>query len=211
MNSAWPAVESEWDVAVAAFLRANPDWLSRHPEVYRALTPPVRVHGDAMADHMVAMLQQERQHAYAMTTQQRSLLAAGRAAASSISRVQEGVLALMAAENTVEFVLQDLPSLMQADATCLCVRLDFPGYRSTDVARLEELLAQRDLVFRSGPTDAVALYAEAAPLALHDVLILLPDLGVLGLASRAPFDQASPQTRADLRFLGRAVSAALLR
>ena len=45
---------------VAAFLRANPGWLSEHPELYRVLHPPRRLHGEAMADHMAAMLTLER-------------------------------------------------------------------------------------------------------------------------------------------------------
>ena len=52
--------------AVAAFLRANPDWLADNPELYRILTPPNRVHGEALADHMAAMVHAERAHAAAM-------------------------------------------------------------------------------------------------------------------------------------------------
>ncbi len=35
---------------VSAFLRANPHFLAEHPELYRVLAPPQRVHGDALAD-----------------------------------------------------------------------------------------------------------------------------------------------------------------
>ena len=52
--------------AVAAFLRAHPEFLAERPELYRALTPPRRVHGEALADHMAAMLIAEREYAGAM-------------------------------------------------------------------------------------------------------------------------------------------------
>ena len=36
--------------AVEAFLRANPGFLAERPGLYRALSPPERVHGEALAD-----------------------------------------------------------------------------------------------------------------------------------------------------------------
>ena len=48
---------------VEGFLRANPAWLAEHPELYRVLEPPVRVHGDGVTDHMAAMLQVQRERA----------------------------------------------------------------------------------------------------------------------------------------------------
>ena len=59
---------------VEAFLRANPAWLAEHPELCRVLEPPVRMHGEGLADHMAAMLRVQRERAD-------GLLAAGRATA----------------------------------------------------------------------------------------------------------------------------------
>jgi len=87
----------ETDAAlVEAFLRANPGWLADHPELYRVLVPPNRVHGEALADHMAAMVRAERVHAAAMAARADSVLAAGRAAAGLAQRVQAAVLALIA-------------------------------------------------------------------------------------------------------------------
>ena len=52
------------------------------------LEPPVRMHGEGLADHMAAMLRVQRERAD-------GLLAAGRATASLASRVQDAVLALL--------------------------------------------------------------------------------------------------------------------
>jgi uncharacterized protein YigA (DUF484 family) len=80
---------AEADAAfVEAFLRANPAWLADHPELYRVLEPPTRVHGDGVTDHMAAMLRVQRERAD-------GLLAAGRATAGLAGRVQDAVLALL--------------------------------------------------------------------------------------------------------------------
>src|SRR3979409_1906144 len=91
-----PATEPEkYDsTAVAAFLRANPDYLANNPDLYRILTPPTRVHGEVLADHMAAMVHAERAHAAAMEERADDVLAAGRAAAGMASRVQAAVVGL---------------------------------------------------------------------------------------------------------------------
>ena len=54
------AVVVDDEALVAAFLREHPAWLSEHPELYRVLAPPERVHGDGLADHMAARGDRER-------------------------------------------------------------------------------------------------------------------------------------------------------
>ncbi len=63
MTAARPLPDAAESDLVAAFLRAHPAWLAEHPELYRLLAPPRRVHGEALADHMAAMLRAERAHA----------------------------------------------------------------------------------------------------------------------------------------------------
>src|SRR5689334_21904255 len=65
MNAPFPHRKPESDdgAFVERFLRANPGWLAERLELYRVLTPPARVHGERLADHMAAMLRAERAHA----------------------------------------------------------------------------------------------------------------------------------------------------
>ncbi len=105
---------------VAAFLRANPGWLRDNPELYRVLHPPLRLHGEALADHMAAMLERERERARAECARADSVLAAGRAAAGLAARVQDAVLALIRAADPAEFVAAELPALLAVDAARLC-------------------------------------------------------------------------------------------
>ena len=107
---------------VEAFLRANPAWLAEHPELYRVLAPPARVHGDGLADHMAAMLRVQRERAD-------GLLAAGRATAGLAARVQDAVLALLRSSDPADCVSGEMPGILAVDAAHLCIEADHPGAR----------------------------------------------------------------------------------
>ncbi len=199
---------------VAAFLRENPSWLAENPELYRVLTPPCRVYGEPLADHMAAMLRAERAHAAEMSAQAHGILAAGRAAAGLTARVQEAVLALMRAGDTLDCVLHAFPGLLGLDAVGVCVEGDLPGARRLPTGTIARLLGGRDVVFRDAPADAPQLHAEAARLARHDALARVPDAGVPALLALVARDRSvlePGQGAGALAFLGRAVGAALAR
>jgi len=199
---------------VVAFLRAHPEFLARRPELYRALEPPERVHGERMADHMAAMLMAERAHAGAMAERADGVLAAGRAAAGMAQRVQEAVLALIrAGDDVAECVAAEWPALLAIDAASLCLEgTAHPGARPLAPGQVVRLLGHRAVVFRAGGEDAAALHGEAAWLARHEALLRLPGEGVPGLVALAardagPLDPA--QGLGPLAFLARAAAAAL--
>lgn len=205
MSEARPLPEAAGSDLVAAFLRANPAWLAEHPELYRLLAPPRRVHGEVLADHMAAMLRAARAHASA-------LVDAGRAAAGMAERVQAAVLALLSGGDPVECVSTELADLLGIDAVAICVEADTPGCRALPPRTVARLLDGRDVVFRDAPPDAVLLHGEAARLARHDALVRVPAHGpptLLALASREKRALDPAQGAGALAFLGRAVAAAL--
>ena len=197
--------------AVAAFLRANPSWLAEHPELYLLLSPPVRVYGERLADHMAAMLRAARARAASLAEQAHGVLTARRAAAGLAARVQEAVLALMRTPDPAECVVTEVPGLLGVDAAALCVEGHSPGARSLPPAAVAGLLGARDVVFREAPGDAPLLHGEAALLARHDALVRVnlagpPALLALAARERRALD---PREGAEaLAFLGRAVAAA---
>jgi uncharacterized protein len=204
--------EEEEADEVAAFLRARPRFLAERPDLYRALVPPQRIHGEPMADHMLAMLRAERRHAAAMAERADGVLAAGRAAAGMAQRVQGAVLALIAARDVADCVAYVLPGLLALDAAALCMEADAPGVRRLPAGVVTALLGGRDVVFRACPDDAVLLHAEAARLARRDALVRVcwggtPALLALVSRDEAPLDPS--QGIGALAFLGRAVGAAL--
>jgi uncharacterized protein len=190
---------------VEAFLRANPAWLADRPDLYRVLQPPTRVHGEGLADHMAAMLRVQRERAD-------GLLAAGRASAGLASRVQDAVLALFRSTDPADCVSGEMPGILAVDAAHLCIEADHPGARRLPDGAVARLLDGRQAVFRTAPTDAWLLHAEAAGLARHDALVRVPGEGPAALIALLARDQHvldPAQGVGPLAFLGRAVAAAL--
>ena len=197
---------------VEAFLRAHPHWLAEHPELYRVLTPPQRVHGEQLADHMAAMVHAERTHAAAMSERADFVLAAGRAAAGLTARVQEAVLALLRSSDPLDCISGEMPGILAVDAAHLCTEAELPGTRPLPDGTVVRLLEGRQVLFRDTATDARLLHAEAAGLAGHDALVLIPGQGpaaLLALLARDPRALDPSQGAGALAFLGRAVAAAL--
>jgi uncharacterized protein len=197
---------------VEAFLRANPSWLAETPDLYRVLVPPARVHGEPMADHMAAMVRIERARATAMAERADDVLAAGRAAAGLAVRVQEAVLALLRATDTMDCLTGELPGILAVDAVHLCTEALLPGVRPLPLGMVDQLLGGRQVLFRDTVTEARRLHAEAAGLAGHDALVLVPGSGppaLLALLARDSQMLDPARGAGALTFLGRAVAAAL--
>jgi len=197
---------------VEAFLRAHPHFLAERPALYRVLAPPLRVHGEKLADHMAAMLRAERTHAAAMAERADGVLAAGRAAAGLAARVQDAVLALLHAEDAAECVTAELPALLRVDAMSLCLEAFLPGARILPSGTVARVLGSRGAVFREAPDELPLLHGEAAALAHRDALVRLPGDGPPGLLALAARDAAAldpAQGTGALNFLARAVAARL--
>lgn len=195
--------------AVAAFLRAHPAWLAENPEIYRSLAPPVRVHGEALADHMAAMLAAARAEA-------KALLVSERVGHDLARRVEQAILALVAAAEPLAAIASELPPLLGVDAASLCVEAEIAGAHALPPGMVARLLdgAEVRLRDRPSPTETTLLHAEAAALARHDALIAVPGTAVpalLALASRDVFAQPATAARVPFALLGRAVAAALAR
>ena len=199
--------------AVADYLRANPGFLAARPELYRVLTPPQRVHGEALADHMVAMVGIERAHARAQEERARDVLTAGRTAASLAERVHEAIVALIAAPDVFECVANELPHLLGVDAAALCCESFIPGWRSLPPGAIAVLMRGRATMCRDRPSDAVLLHAEAALLAERDVLVRLPVAApaLLALVSRDPAALPGLHASAAYSLLGRVLGVLVSR
>jgi uncharacterized protein YigA (DUF484 family) len=197
---------------VAAFLRAHPGWLAEHPELYRVLEPPARVHGEALADHMAAMLRAARSETALMAERADGVLAAGRAAAGLAQRVQEAVLALIRSGDPAECVNAELSGILHVDSAALCAEAPLKGARPLPAGTIERLLGGRDVGFRAAPADTRLLHGEAAALASFDALVRIPGAGapaLLALATRDARALDPSQGGGALAFLGRVIAAAL--
>ncbi len=211
MATAAPAGKPVDPDTVAAFLRAHPRFLADRPELYRVLAPPLRVHGEVLADHMAAMVRTERAHAAAMAERADGVLAAGRAAAGMTARVHEAVLALIGAGEVAECVAVAFPALLAVDAVALCAETPLPGARKLPPGTVARLLGGRAVAYRSDAGKSGLLHGEAAALARHDALVRIPGdpPALLALSAREHWMLDPAQGAGALAFLGRAVAAAL--
>jgi hypothetical protein len=196
---------------VAAFLIANPDFLARRPDLYRALTPPKRVHGERLADHLAAMVAAERNRFRLLEAEMQAALADGRAGANLAIRARLAVLALMRARDVADTIAQEWPPLLRVES-CSLLTEPRPLPAGT-VARL--IGPAREARIRADITDAALLHAEAAPLVVRDALIKVPLANgtpcLLALGARDRNALPARQSAQTLAFLGRAVAAALAR
>lgn len=197
---------------VVQYLREAPGFLRDNPGLYQVLEPPLRVHGERLADHMAAALAAGRDQAAALAVRADSVLAAGRAAAGLAGRVQEAVLALMRAEDVAECITTELPCLLAIDAASLCVEGDRQGARPVPTGTVTGLLGGRAVMFRREADLAPGLHGEAARLARFEALVRVPGQGpeaLLALVARDELPLDPSQGAGALAFLGRAVAAAL--
>ena len=203
--------------AVAAFLTAHPDFLAERPELFRVLSPPRRVHGEHLADHMAAMLGAERRRVRSLEAEVDAAVTAGRAGYGLTIRVRLAVLALMRSTDVIETVTQELPALLGIE-TCnlLSEKPDRRGMVHLPRGTVSRLMGPgRDAVVRAAPTETETLHEEAASLVARDALVRVPvwtgTPTILTLGARDPHALPARQATATLAFLGRAVAAALAR
>ncbi|HZF78100.1 MAG TPA: DUF484 family protein [Acetobacteraceae bacterium] len=232
-----PAPPDDRAELVATYLREHPDFLATRPDLYRVLTPPRRIHGENMADHMAAMLSAERSRIRALEGEIEASVSEGRAGASLVLRVRLAVLALMRSRDVVDTVTQELPPLLRVESVSLLAEAARPRpyvpHNRAVAGALETALPHhgllplpegavarligpgREAVVRVNPTDTALLHAEAAPLVTRDALVRVPvwcgTPCLLALGAREASALPSRQSAHTLGFLGRAVAAALAR
>jgi hypothetical protein len=204
------------------YLRANPGFLADRPELYASLEPPRRVHGEALADHMAAMLEAARRSSHAHQAATESLVAAARVNMAAQARIQRAVVALLRTRDRVgaiDAVAQHLPELLGVDAVMLCAeRPAPPAFRTLPPGTLASLIPPgRDATLRPAACDQPLLYGEAAPLVASDALLRLdpeaaggrPALVAIGVRDGGTYDPS--QGTELLTFLAAAIAAALSR
>lgn len=203
--------------AVAHFLRAHPDFLAQQPDLYRSLNPPIRIHGEHVADHMAAMIAAERRRLRAVEAELLSMVSNCRADFQLSARIRLAVMALMRTQDVPEVVTEELPALLRVETcTLLSEAPDRRGILKLPRGAVARLLGRgRDAVVRTAPTDLELLHEAAAPLVTRDALALVPTWNsrptLLALGARDGHAIPAKQATATLAFLGRVVGAALAR
>lgn len=212
--------------SVAAYLAKHPDFLTAHPELVKALTPPSRWNDDAVVDlqgFMVDMLKSELE---GLRNCAQEVIETSRTNMTNQMRTHAAVLALIAAsdlDRLMRIITDDLPVLLDVDVAVVgvegCVmtsggdaeiRQLAPG----DVDRL--MKANQEAVLFSTIDDDGSIFAHAGGLVRSAALarLYLEPLqmdGFLALGSRHEGAFHSGQGTELLRFLARVVERCLIR
>ena len=202
-NQGAPPPQGLTDGQVTAFLRRNPDFLARHPQLFSALVPPARdlqgTEDGSVADLQQYMLARLREQVRRMDEQHEELIETSRTNLHIQSRVHAAVLALLAArgiDNLMDVVTTDLGLLLDVDVVVLCVecgevpRVTSEGIRVIPGGTIDGLLGKRARVLlRANTSGDREVYGQAAGLVRSDALVRLkvrnghPD-GLLALGAR---------------------------
>ncbi len=150
-----PPAGQPTDDQVAAFLRAKPDFLARHPELMRELAAPGRALGGGVADFQGFLIER-------LQADTRRLVDQGRGLRSLTAQVHKATLALVAAPDfglLIEVVTTDLAAHLGVDVALLAVETDALGSARAEVAGVR-CVPDGTIDAVMGPDHAVAIVAD---------------------------------------------------
>ena len=211
---------------VAAYLKAHPDFLVRHPELVTVLAPPAPSRGESVVDMQQFMLKRLQDEIGRIKDEQRDLLRATRANIQSQARIHDAALALLGArtfEHLVQTFTTDLALLLDVDVVMLCVetadgrlpRVDVHGLGGLPVGSVADLIGpEREVLLRDDVIGDPLLFGAGAGLVRSDALIRLAVSGLappclLAMGSRDPQRFHPGQGTELLGFLGKIGSLAI--
>lgn len=220
------AAEDITSQSVAAYLLRHPDFLSDHPELMKALTPPSRWRGDTVVDlqsFMVEMLKSELEDLRNCTQE---VIETSRSNMSNQTRTHAAVLALIAAsdlERLMRIITDDLPVLLDVDVAvvglegCVIAGGGDGEIRELAVGDVDRLMkSNQEAVLFSSISDDGSIFAHASALVRSAAVARLQleplqTTGFFALGSRHEAAFHGGQGTELLRFLARVIERCLLR
>ncbi len=208
---------------VAAYLRRNPDFLLRHPDLLTVLAPPGRDES-GVVDLQRAMVERERQNNGQLRDVLRQLLDLGESNQTSMTRVHDAALSVAGLRRLKDLAAEiaaSWPERLGCDEAVLCFETRAaalpaaPGLAALAPGRVDALVgtsaARLQGGLEGGPADVFG--AEAGQTASQALLRLPPGqrspAGLLALSSREPEHFQTGQGTELLVFLARVLAAHL--
>jgi uncharacterized protein YigA (DUF484 family) len=212
--------------SVAAYLIRHPDFLTDHPELMKALTPPSRWNGDAVVDLQSFMVDMLKSELEGLRNCAQEVIETSRSNMTNQTRTHAAVLALIAAgdlERLMRIITDDLPVLLDVDVAVIGLEgvvmtnegdAEIRKLAAGDVDRL--MKSNQEAVLFSSITDDGSIFAHAGALVRSAALarLRLEPLqaeGFLALGSRHEAAFRGGQGTELLRFLARVIERCLLR
>jgi len=197
-----PAADAATEAAIAAYLKAHPDFVQRHPSVWQTLIPPSADRGKGIVDfqrYMVARLQGDVGQ---LNLEKTALIHTARANAHSQSRIHAAVLALVEARSLgqmLEVLTGDLMDMLDVDVIAMVVEsngVDLPhvaasGIRIVDQGAVDGWLDRRNVLLQGNVVGDPVIYGPGAGLIRSEALLRLTisrrtPVGLVAFGSRNP-------------------------
>ncbi len=212
------------DAQVVRFLRENPDFLERYPQLLSVIRAPERQFEDAdeaggeVVDLQGAMLSRMRSELAQREEQSSELIDASRANLQSQNRVHAAVIAILSArslDHMIEILTIDLAGLLNVDAVALCLEggmvtpTSAQGLRVVPVGTIDKILDEsRTVSLRENVEGDRRIYGEAAGLVRSEAMLRLSvredaPCALLAMGSREPDRFHTGQGSELLTFLAR--------
>jgi len=212
------------DAQVVRFLRENPDFLERYPQLLSVIRAPERQFKDAdeasgeVVDLQGAMLSRMRSELAQREEQSSELIDASRANLQSQNRVHAAVIAILSArslDHMIEILTIDLAGLLNVDAVALCLEggmvtpTSAQGVRVVPVGTIDKILdVSRTVSLRENVEGDRRIYGEAAGLVRSEAMLRLSvredaPCALLAMGSREPDRFHTGQGSELLTFLAR--------
>jgi uncharacterized protein YigA (DUF484 family) len=212
------------DAQVVRFLRENPDFLERYPQLLSVIRAPERQFEDAdeaggeVVDLQGAMLSRMRSERAQREKQSSELIDASRVNLQSQKRVHAAVIAILSArslDHMIEILTIDLAGLLNVDAVALCLEggmvtpTSAQGLRVVPVGTIDKILdVSRTVSLRENVEGDRRIYGEAAGLVRSEAMLRLSvredaPCALLAMGSREPDRFHTGQGSELLTFLAR--------
>lgn len=112
------------DAEILAWLKANPNFLQKHPDVLEHMAPPKENMGRGVADFQHYMVQRLKKDKESVIETTRDLIEVSRLNMNSVTRIHDATLKVLEARNFPEFIqaiTMDLATLLDVDMAVLVV------------------------------------------------------------------------------------------
>jgi uncharacterized protein YigA (DUF484 family) len=194
------AVDEARETAIAAYLKAHPDFLQRHPAIVVSLTPPSLDRGAAVVDFQRFMVSRLQSDVGQLMLENTALVQTARANAHGQARIHAAALALIEARSLgqmIEALTGDLMDVLDVDVIAMAVEsngVDLPhvaasGIRIVAPHAISALMGERGVLLRGGVSGDPSIYGPGAGLIRSEALLKLTisrrtPIGLVAFGSR---------------------------
>lgn len=208
---------------VAEFLRANPDFLQRHPDLVEVLQPPTRTPDGNVVDMQHFMIEKLQTRLSNLEGDHHSLVQTTRSNLLTQGRIHAAILDILNArtfEHFVQAITSEVAMHLRLDVIALCVERDVAdrpatrtGIRFLQPGEIDNYIhADEPVALRNNIRADRRIYGPGAALVRSDALLRLSisdkaPRGMLALGSRKPESFPDEQNLDLLIFLGSVIES----